>query len=178
MRHKPRHRTWLVAAVISLLTLGAGSVDEKKEAKDGLDVYFRQTDLLALADQSLPVYPNTKAGESAKLGRDFPDAPPGIPHTVEDMYPISVDDNACLECHHPDSATSKKDSPLPESHFSAPVMGKGDPGDPMIWVVKDYKMKDRVGARYNCSMCHTPQASNVKTPDNRFTPAKKKRKKK
>ena len=51
---------------------------------------------------------------------------------------------------------------LSESHFTAAVMGKGGANDPMIWVVKDYKkIKDVVGARYNCSMCHTPQATNV-----------------
>jgi cytochrome c-type protein NapB len=168
MRSKAQNSIRLVAAVAPLLLLGAGSADDMKEANDGLELYFRGADLLALADQSLPVYPDMKTGESIKLQRDFPDAPPQIPHTVEDMYPITTDENECLDCHHPENTLSKDDAPLPESHFRAPVMGKGGAGNPMIWVVKDYKVRDRVGERYDCSMCHTPQASNVKTPNNRF----------
>ena len=177
MRRKAQPSFWLAAALIPLLLLGAGSVDDMKEADDGLDVYFREGDLLALTDQSLPVYPGTKTGESTRLERDFPDAPPQIPHTVEDMYPITLDDNECLDCHHPDNAISSDDLPLPESHFTGPVMGKGGPGNAMIWVVKNYKKrKDLVGDRYNCNMCHSPQASNVTTPNNRFISARKKQK--
>jgi cytochrome c-type protein NapB len=167
----------MATGLVSLLILGAGSADDMKEAKDGLDLYFRDGALLALTEQSLPVYPDTATGESAELPRDFPDAPSLIPHTIEDMYPLTLDENECLDCHHPENAISKDDVPMPESHFQAPVMGKGAPGDPMIWVVKDYKkIKDVLGARYNCNMCHTPQAMNVETPNNRFISARKKRK--
>jgi cytochrome c-type protein NapB len=176
MRCKAQHSLWLAATLAPLLILGAGSVDDMKEANDGLDMYFRDGDLLALTDQPLPIYPDTTAGESVMLERDFPDAPPQIPHTTEDMYPITLDENECLDCHHPENTVSKDDLPLPESHFKAPVMGKGAPGDPMIWVVKDYKIKDIVGGRYNCNMCHTPQASNVKTPNNSFISARKAKK--
>jgi cytochrome c-type protein NapB len=172
------HRSfWMATALVPLLILGAGSADDMKAAKDGLDLYFRDGALLALTEQDLPVYPDTPTGESALLPHDFPDAPPLIPHTVEDMYPITLDENECLDCHDPENAISKEDVPLPESHFQAAVMGKGGPGDPMIWVVKDYKkIKDVVGARYNCDMCHTPQAENVDTPNSRFVTARKKRK--
>lgn len=177
MRRNARHRFWLLAALAPLLILGAGSADDMKEADDGLDMYFRDGGLLALTDQALTVYPDTKVGEAVKLDRDFPDAPPQIPHTVEDMFPITLDENECLECHHPENAISKEDVPVPESHFRAAVMGKGGPDDPMIWVVRDYKkLTDVVGARYNCNMCHTPQATNVDTPNNRFVSARKKQK--
>ncbi len=173
MRRRMQHSFWLLAAAIPLLVVSAAVADDK-EVDDGLDVYFRDTGLLELAAQSPTVYPDTKAGESKKLLRDFPDAPPQIPHTVEDMYPITVEDNECLECHHPDNVTSKKDIPVPDSHFSAAVMGKGAPNDPMLWVVKNYKkIDDVVGARYNCSMCHTPQASDVRMMNNRFLSARK-----
>lgn len=178
MRRNMRHSTWLLTALIPLLALWTGAAGaDGKEVDDGLDMYFRETDLLELARQSVTVYPESKAGESKMLLRDFPDAPPQIPHTVKDMYPITVDDNECLQCHHPENITSKKDIPVPESHFTAAVMGKGAADDPMLWVVKDYKkVDDLVGARYNCSMCHTPQATNVDTPNNRFMSARKKMK--
>ena len=144
-----------------------------KEADDGIDVYFRDADLGALADQALPSYPDIDAGDSKLIERDFPDAPPQIPHTVEDMYPITAGDNECLNCHHPENAVSKEDSPLPESHFKRAVMARGAKGEPMVWVVADYETaKDVVGSRYNCSMCHTTQATNVDTPKNSFVRAK------
>jgi len=179
MRRKMQNSFWLAAALALLALACAGSVDDTKKADDGsgdgLPMAFRDADLLATTDQLLPVYPDTIAGESKKLARDFPDAPPQIPHTVEDMYPITMDDNECLDCHHPENATSKEDLPLPESHFEAPIMGKGDPGDSMVWVVKDYEKNDDVfGARYNCDMCHTAQANNVATPNNRFISARRK----
>jgi cytochrome c-type protein NapB len=169
---------WLAMALVPLLVLGAGSVDDMKEQDDGLDLYFRENHLLALTQQAVAEYPETAAGESSLLGRDFPDAPPQIPHTIEDMYPITLDDNECLECHHPENVTSKDDLPVPESHFMRPVMRKGGPEDVMVWVVADYeKSEDLAGARYVCSMCHTPQARNVATPSNRFVTARKKQKK-
>lgn len=176
MRCKAQHSFWLLAALVPLLTLGAGSQKESVEPDDGLDVYFRDADLLALTDQALPTYPETDAGESTLIPRDFPDAPPQISHTVAEMLPITGNDNECLTCHHPENAVEGSDVPVPVSHFQAAVMGKGGPKDAMVWVVKDYKkMKDVVGARYHCNMCHTPQATNVKDLDNGFVPARKKK---
>jgi nitrate reductase cytochrome c-type subunit len=155
----------LLPALLIPLLLGATA----KEVDDGIDVYFRDADLGALADQALPVYPDVEAGESKLLERDFPDAPPQISHTVEDMYPITMGDNECLNCHHPENTTGKEDAPLPETHFERAVMARGKKGEPMVWVVANYETaKDVVGNRYNCSMCHTPQATNVRTPENSF----------
>lgn len=160
-------------ALVSLTLLVGCAIFGAKQVDDGMDVYFRETDLLELADQGLPQYPTAAAGESQRLGRDFPDAPPQIPHEIEDMYPITAEDNECLECHDPNNA-GPSDIPLPESHFMSPVMAEGGANDPMVWVVQDYeKLQQVMGARYNCSMCHTPQAINVATPENRFQPPRR-----
>jgi cytochrome c-type protein NapB len=174
---------WLLAALVAVFVSGAflgacaGTTDKgapkdaptsAMEAADGLAVFFRDASLQSLSDQALPEYPDADAGESTKIARDFPDAPPQIPHAVEDMYPITLGGNDCLECHHPENATGD-DVPVPESHFKGPVMGKGAAHEPMVWVVKDYQQVQEVaGARYNCNMCHTPQATNVPTPKNSF----------
>ena len=169
----------LVAALVPGALLGAcaGTTEEgsPKDASssvagtgDGMVVFFRDASLESLSDQALPEYPDTDAGESTRIARDFPDAPPQIPHAVEDMYPITLAGNECLDCHLPENATGD-DVPLPESHFKAPVMGEGTAHEPMVWVVKDYRQTQAVaGARYNCNMCHTPQATNVSTPKNSF----------
>jgi cytochrome c-type protein NapB len=169
MRRRRQPSWWLVGLVVQLLLLGAGGRDLAKEMDDGIDVYFRDTDLEALAKQDAAKFPNTDTGESELIERSFPDAPPGIPHTVEDMYPITGEDNECLECHHPENAVEGDDIPLPKTHFKQPVMAKGGKGDAMVWVVKSYReAEDMVGSRYNCSMCHAPQADNVRTVGSTF----------
>ena len=90
MRRRTQASWWLVGIVVPLLLLGAGGGDLAKEADDGIDVYFRDTDLEALAKQDAARFPVTDAGESELIKRSFPDAPPSIPHTVEDMYPITA----------------------------------------------------------------------------------------
>jgi nitrate reductase cytochrome c-type subunit len=183
MRRRRRSDFWLLAALVAVFVPGAflgacagttekGSPTEASssasETGDGMVLFFRDASLESLSDQALPKYPEADAGESTKIARDFPDAPPQIPHAVEEMYPITLAGNECLECHLPENATDD-DVPLPESHFKTPVMGKGAAHDPMVWVVKDYRQsQDVAGARYSCNMCHTPQATNVSTPKNSF----------
>ncbi len=184
MRRRLRRDSWLVAILAAALVpgafLGACAGTQEKDSRedaarsastgpDDIDVFFRNADLGSLSDQGLPEYPDVDAGGSTKLARDFPDAPPQIPHAIEDMYPIGLGANECLDCHHPENAIGADDVPLPESHFMEPVMGEGDAQSPMAWVVKGYeKSQDVAGARYNCNMCHTPQATNVAAPKNRF----------
>jgi cytochrome c-type protein NapB len=158
----------LVASVLLLPGLAAAA-DPVKETDDGIDVWFRDSDLEALSKQELAVYLDTKAGESKLIERSFSDAPPAISHTVEDMMDITSDDNECLDCHHPDNVVSKKDLALPETHFDSPIIVEGKKDDPMRNRVKGYqKAKDVVGTRYNCTMCHAPQAGNVKSPKSLF----------
>jgi len=158
------------AIVVGVLGSGliAGSASAQGEVDDGLDVYFRDADLSAVSDQALVKYRSTDAGESQAFERSFPGAPPLIPHTLEDMLPIMIDDNECLECHHPDNVGSEADMPIPESHFKGPVMAKGKKGQGMAWVVQGYEVREKVGARYVCTMCHVPQATNVKSLPSRF----------
>jgi nitrate reductase cytochrome c-type subunit len=165
-----------VILVLPFFAAGAGA--NEKEVDDGIDVYFRDVDLTALSDQALEEYPDAEAGESQLFKRSFPDAPPQISHTVADMLPITSSDNECLECHHPENVASEEDSPLPKSHFSRAVMGAGKKGESMVWVVKGYEdAKDVVGSRYNCDMCHAPQATNVDTPKSDFLSLKRNSKK-
>ncbi|MBW2395677.1 MAG: nitrate reductase cytochrome c-type subunit [Deltaproteobacteria bacterium] len=159
----------LAGLLAPLLLLGAGAGDLKKEAEDGLDVYFRDTALEELAKQQLASFPDTEAGESKKLGRSFPDAPPQVPHAVENMLPIFSDENECLDCHHPENAISKKDVPIPKTHFKRAVMSAGGTKDSMVWVVKGYEEStDLDGARYNCNMCHVARSGNAKVIGSSF----------
>ena len=174
MRRGAQRNSWLVVfLLLPAFMAGAVGGDKQEEADDGIDVYFRDVDLAALSDQAMEKYPETEAGESVTFDRAFPDAPPQISHSVEDMLPITWDNNECLECHHPDNAASEEDAPIPATHFERPVMAKGGKADSMVWVVKRYeKAKDVAGSRYTCDMCHTPQAENVDTPATSFVSVK------
>ena len=175
MRRRARLSPWLlVLSMLPALVTGSVMADEKEESGDGLELYFRTSDLGALSDQALAKYPNIDAGESDPFERPFPDAPPQISHTVEDMLPIELDDNECLECHHPENAMEDQDIPLPESHFQRARMAKARADQPMVTVVQGYeKAEDLAGTRYSCNMCHTPQATNVATPRSDFVRTKR-----
>jgi cytochrome c-type protein NapB len=88
----------------------------RKEVDDGIDVPFRDVDILSTAPQAQEKYIETAPGESKKLERAFPGAPGQVPHEMESMLPITRESNECLECHLPENATEKKDIPTPKSH--------------------------------------------------------------
>ena len=137
MRRRMRRNPWL-AALLLLVPLAAGACTEKARpgADDGMDIYFRDSDLSDLSDQDVETYPADEAGESQRLGRAFPDAPPQIPHSVEDMLPITASDNECINCHHPDNTASEADAPIPRSHFQRAVMRGGKKYLAMAWTVE------------------------------------------
>ena len=174
MRRRTRRSSRLgTLLLLPMFAVGASADEKQAEIDEGIDVYFRDADLGALSDQALATYIDAEAGESERIERSFPDAPPQIPHSVEDMLPITGTDNECLECHHPDNVASVEDLPVPKSHFQRAVMAKGKPGQGMVTVVQGYeKADDVVGVRYNCDMCHTPQATNVRTPKTDFVTVK------
>ena len=161
----------ILLTAVPVLTLAGVAIggDDVGETDDGMDVWFRDTDLEALTTPPITKYVEAEAGESALMERAWEGAPPSIPHTTRDMLPILRKENECVECHHPENVTSKKDKPLPDSHFEAPTLAAGAEGDPMVWKVTGYAKGDDVfGARWNCTMCHTPQAENVNTPATSF----------
>lgn len=152
---------------VLIVVLLAGPV-AAEDGPDDIEVYFREGGLLEMTQQPLEVYPDTEAGESERIDAAFPGAPPSIPHSIADMLPITRNDNECLECHDPDNA-EEDDVPLSDVHFEQPVVSKGKPGQPMVTVVSGYVKGDDVyGARWNCVMCHAPQATNVKDLGSRF----------
>lgn len=155
---------WFLAAFGSFALLAASTdTAPKKEVDDGVDVQFREVDILSTAPQAQETYIEITPGESKKLDRAFHGAPPQVSHEMESMLPITRESNDCLECHLPENATEKKDIPTPKSHFQRPIIGEGKPGEAMATVVKGYeKQEELLGSRYNCNMCHLQQATSLK----------------
>ncbi len=164
-----RTPTWLaVAAAVAMLVgpVGGAAADDDD---DPMNVYFRDEDLEALSHPRLAIYPDIDPGDSEIFFPGFPGAPPQIPHSVKDMLPIKTGENACLDCHLPENAdVDGGDVPLPESHFTDPVVKTGG-DDAMQTIVTGYEKGDEMsGARFACMLCHAPQANNVDTPLNSF----------
>jgi cytochrome c-type protein NapB len=118
-------------------------------------------------------YSQAAAGTSTKFNRAFQDAPPMIPHSVDGMLPITVDNNQCVGCHTPGVAETLNALPYPKSHMTnfRPETSLAEDGK----IVKNGKAVDNTssdkmeyvtikemaslsGARFNCSQCHAPQS--------------------
>jgi nitrate reductase cytochrome c-type subunit len=175
MEQNTKLAAWILALLALVLMAPSEAQEGMEEVDDGVDLYFRDVNLGAMSSQALAAYGDADPGDAGTLQRAFETAPPQILHTVEDMLPITSGSNDCLDCHHPENTTDEEDYPIPDSHFQEAVMAKGQPGEAAAWVVQGYKKADDVaGTRFNCTMCHTPQAMNVKTPRTLFPDEKPK----
>ena len=116
-------------------------------------------------------YTKPAAGASVKIERAFENAPPMIPHDVEGMLPITIDNNQCIVCHDPAVAESMGAIPVPKTHLMdlRPQTTLSNDGK----IIKDGKVVENTsdvkvpsqkslahiaGARFNCSQCHAPQS--------------------
>jgi cytochrome c-type protein NapB len=93
-------------------------------------------------------------GENELLGAYFEDAPPLIPHAIEDFLPIMIDENLCLECHG--SGEEDVTSPIPTSHFDNQVSDSTGSGQTVD------------GSRFVCTICHVPQSDMEPLVDNTY----------
>ena len=162
-------------AVLGLLALSvftAGCVGNNTVSEESLGL--RKTDLYSETSETvghMTKYGSTPAGSSTKFARAYQDAPPMVPHSVEGMLPITINNNQCKTCHV-DSAPYDKTIPsVPPSHFtnfrpaSYAVSGVNTSSEDLshVSIKKENKL---VGARFNCSQCHAPQAEGLAVESN------------
>jgi cytochrome c-type protein NapB len=154
------------------------SIAQKTYSEESLglrkvDIYSENTVLPSKTDYTKPA-----AGTSTKIERAFQDAPPMIPHDVEGMLPITIDNNQCVMCHEPAVATSMGATPIPKSHFidfrpkhhyDGKVFTKAI--DNMKNEVSVKPISHLAGARFNCSQCHTPQSNGDLAVESEFKAA-------
>jgi cytochrome c-type protein NapB len=126
------------------------------------------------------MYGKKAAGESKMIERAFENAPPMIPHDVEGMLPITINNNACTSCHIPGVAESMNATPIPKSHFTdfRPSTALASDGriskeGKAVSNTSDFKTVGKpltklAGARFNCSQCHAPQSMATEAPANTF----------
>ena len=156
-------KKWLQGLMVGLLGLAFFACSDSQETQKGealtdTEIGLRKVDLQDEKDVKLPEYEYSKleAGESTKIERSYENAPPMIPHNVEDMLPITQDNNQCLACHDPAIAADVGAVAVPSSHT------------PDLRTNKDLGQVSH--ARFNCVHCHTPQANINPAVANTFTP--------
>jgi nitrate reductase (cytochrome), electron transfer subunit len=90
-------------------------------------------------------------GEAHLITRTFINQPPVIPHGIEKYVPLTMEENACMECHQSDELRGKPVPQIGKSHF-AEVDGK-----------KILSM-----TRFQCDSCHVPQVDAPPLVENTF----------
>ncbi|WP_072679949.1 nitrate reductase cytochrome c-type subunit [Arcobacter sp. LA11] len=164
-------------AAATVFMVGCSATQSMSEESLGL----RNTSLYSEAD-AMPVkteYSKKAAGESKLIARAFENAPPMIPHTVDGMLPITINNNACTGCHVPGVAESMNATAIPKSHFtnfrpdtSLAKNGMITKEGKMVANTSDFKVIGKPtsklsGTRFNCSQCHAPQSMS-EAPKNEF----------
>lgn len=144
-----RGKIRITLAVLCALALGTSfaAAGEKKPRDRGEEEIGIRKETLYDETRVAPAhgeYHREEPGRSKRIERAFENSPPLIPHDLTGMLPIAETNNACLECHMPDSARSLNATPLPKSHFTDLDTGK-DLGGKLD------------GKRYPCMQCHVPQ---------------------
>lgn len=107
-------------------------------------------------------YSGGQPGQNKVLPRAYLNAPPQIPHDINDFLPITAQNNLCITCHNqPDQWDKKREpgtpTPIPKSHFTDLRNAPGKVTDHLV------------NARFNCNQCHVPQANAAPLVENTFS---------
>jgi len=84
-------------------------------------------------------------GEATPQEPAYPGSPPVIAHAIADFLPITVDSNACVDCHGGSEGGAGEPTPIPASHY---VDLRNAPAD---------TAEEVVGSRWVCTSCHAVQ---------------------
>ncbi len=150
----------MAAALAIILVFGASPLiagDQGQKKKSDEESGIRKSTLYdeEKTEPEHGEYSKTKPGKSKRIERAFENSPPLIPHDLTGMLPLAQTNNACLNCHMPDTARSLGATPMPKSHFFDIDTGK-DLGGKLD------------GKRYFCLECHVPQVNLPEPIKNQF----------
>jgi len=110
----------------------------------------------AAASDQAPVerpYAGQAPGTQKRIARTFSNQPPLIPHTIEGVDTLTLEENACLSCHGPENYKLINAPKPSDSHFRD----------------RDGKtLPDVSAARRQCMTCHVPQADAKPMVENTF----------
>ncbi len=148
---------WLAVSLVAALVSACAIFDR---GVNDSEIGLSKTSVFDSPEPEVFVYDETRARYSESMARAFPGAPPQVPHEVDSMLPITLDDNQCLECHDRpdeiDGEVGRGGSPMDKKHYSQ----VGAAGSEEGWLLS--------GMRYNCNQCHVPQAGVAPLVENSF----------
>ena len=120
------------------------------DAIDELNMGLSKTSVFDTPTPDTYAYSDAKPGWNDPLPRAWENAPPQIPHGVDEFLPVVAADNQCLDCHdvpkyldqpkNMDRSVKSK-SPMSRDHYATA------------------ELEDVDGARFNCTQCHVPQSN-------------------
>jgi len=151
------------------------------------ELSYRKTDLLKPVELPKVEYSKAAPGTSKRFKRAYQDAPPMIPHSVDGLLPITKNNNACLGCHMPSVAKAMGATPIPPSHFmnfrpetklvNGKIVkdGKVVANATDVKIAKFKKLNKLYPGRFQCTLCHAPQANAKPLVENKFKPEYKKK---
>ncbi len=157
----------ILVGMLVLLVVAVGCSSQNTEVKQEVapvapvsisddELSYRNEPLMDPSDTPLPVFDAADPGDSALLARAFENSPPLIPHNTDDLLPITIDDNQCLDCHLPENAEDSGATPTPASH--------------LYDMRRNIKWSDLNPANLNCTQCHATQAEVEPLVANTFEP--------
>lgn len=150
----------LAASIAFILAIGAmpataGEHKHKEKSEDELGIRKGSVYEEEKVEPKHGEYSHKEPGKSKRIERAFENSPPLIPHDLTGMLPLAETNNACLNCHMPETAGGIGATAMPKSHFFDMETGK-DLGGKLD------------GKRYSCLECHVPQVSLPEPIKNQF----------
>lgn len=127
-------------------------------ASSGSVAFLRGSDVAApdsAPDQKQYAERLPDANLAALIPRTFKGQPPLVPHTTAKYEPITIEENACLDCHITDDFKGRKMPRIGDSHFSK--TRKETDGTPAVSM-----------ERWQCNSCHVPQVDAQPLVENTF----------
>ncbi len=159
-------KTNTLAALVFLVLVGAlwgcsgNSVEVPVEPVQvevaDTELSYRNEPLMDASYTPQAAFDSEDPGEAKLLARSFENAPPQIPHNVEDLLPITIADNSCLDCHLPENAEDADATATPASH--------------LYDIRRDKQLTSLNPANFNCTQCHANPADVGDLVANTFEP--------
>ena len=148
----------IICTVVIITSMGMAQADQRITDKD---LGLSKTSVFESPESPPVVYSDKFPGSSERLPRAYLNAPPQIPHDIESFIPVKTGNNMCLGCHNrPDAMGQKPQKGIPTA---MPVSHYTD-----LRNAPDKVRKQPVGARFNCTQCHVPQATDKPLVENTF----------
>lgn len=138
---RPTGKAVALTALAALTALSA-ALGACQDTETSGETYVHEVLTTGVGDN---VYSGDPPGSSTVLPREYPGAPPLIPHSTEGLQ-VTADRNDCVDCHRlgVSFGAGHAATLIPESHYVDVPTGE--------------RSEDIQPIRYECLLCHLPQS--------------------